>query len=335
MGWWRQIFRTRAEDWTYGKLQPSQVPGGEPSRQVAAEGEYLSAFVHSLHVCDVRRGVSRFYGAVHSLVSVPPSRLGERAEFHSLTTPENLRNLDARNVNRVVTLDQRILGPVPYRGGDVEIELGLFSVKSADLADPFLSVLEDLASSAGVAFVAVARPFVEPLKRGIGLLTGSDGPSILEIGLAKVFNPAETGHFVVMRAPKGQVELDTLSLDEDGTLLRGGKAVRDYPYVVISIQASPERPDWRLIPDVAKAYAELEQAVAKQKVNDIRDALSAFKVAVHWSPDLLPADSERIYELVKAQTGKTVDAVQTAAGPPTLLPRLDELDLPEAVEAGG
>lgn len=328
MGWWKQIFRTRAEDWTYGQLTPAQVRDGKPSREIKAEAEYISAFVHSLRVCDVRRGVSKFYGTVHSLASVPPSQLGERAEFHALTTPEGLRNLDAKNVDRVVTLDRRILGPVPYRGGDLEIELGLFSVKSADLADPFLSVLEDLSSLAGVAFVAAAKPFAEPLKRGIGLLTNSADASILEIGLAKTYNPVKTGYFVVMRAPRGRIPLDSLSLDEDGRLLADEAAVKDYPYVVISIEGSPERPDWRLIPEVAHAYGELERAVAKQDMNDARDALSAFKVAVNWSPDLLGADSERIYQLVASLTGKTLDAVQTAVSPEApRLPRLDELDL--------
>lgn len=328
MGWWKQIFRTRAEDWTYGRLMPSQLPDGQPSRAIEAEAEYVSAFVHSLRICDVRRGVSKFYGTVHSLASVPPSRFGERAEFHALTTPEGLKNLDAKNVNRVVTLNQRILGPVPYRGGDLEIELGLFSVKSADLADPFLSVLEDLSSLAGVAFVATARPFAEPLKRGIGLLTDSVGASILEIGLAKIYNPAETGYFVVMRASKGSVALKSLSLDDDGRLLADGVTVKDYPYVVISIEASSQRPDWRVIPDVAQAYGVLERAVARQNMNDAHDALSAFKVAVHWSPDLLSVDAERIYELVASLTGRTLDSVQTAAGPPaTRLPRLDELSL--------
>lgn len=327
MGWWSNIFRTRAEDWTYGPLSPTQVPDDLPHRKIVAEEEYVDIYVHSLRVCNVRKGVSKFYGTVHSLISMPPYRPDEPAEFHALTTPQSLKNLDAKNLHRVVNLDIRVLGPAPYRGGDLEVELGLFSVKSADLADPFLSVLEELSQLAGVAFVAAAKPFVEPLKRGIGLLTGSGDANILEIGLAKTYNPAETGYFVVMRAHKGEVTLEDLRLDDDGKLLKGGAPVEDHPYVVIRIEASSKRSDWRLVPDVASSYRTLDEAVRRQNLPDIHDALSALKVAAQLSPDLLSHDSARIFELVEEQTEKALNAKQTAGGGAPGLPGLGELTL--------
>jgi hypothetical protein len=326
MSWWNNILKARAENWTYGALGPEQVDDGLSHRKIVAEEEYVDIYVHSLHVCKVRRGVSKFYGTVHSLISVPGSRSDDRVEFHALTTPENLKDLDAKNLHQVVNLDARILGPTPYRGGDLAVELGLFSVKSADLVSPFLSVLEELSQLAGVAFVATAKPFVAPLQRGIGLLTDSSDSNILEIGLAKTYNPAETGYFVVMRAPRDKVALEDLLLDESGRLLENGVAIEEWPYVVIRVEASSRRADWLRVPDVAGPYRILDDAVRRQNLPDVHDALSAFKVALHLSPDLLSKDADRIFELVEAQTEKALTATRTAAGPQEGLPGLEALD---------
>lgn len=327
MGWWSDIFRKRAEDWTYGELQPSQVPDGLSQRPVAADEEYLDVFVHSLRIADVRKGVSRFYGTVHSLISLPSARPDGPVEFHALTTPEELRNTDAKNLHRVLVVDQRVLGPVPYRGGDLEVELGLFSVKSADLADPFLSVLEELSSLAGVSFVTVAKPFVAPLKRGIDLLTGADGANILEIGLAKTFPQARTGYFLVMRAPVGSVPVADLKLGSDGKLLLNGAPVEKYPYIVLKVGASSVRPDWQQIPDIAEPYKILDDAVRRRNRDDVKEALGAFKVAALWSPDLLNRDAKRINELVETRVTEAEKAAQMSTEAVPGLPPLAELTL--------
>lgn len=327
MGWWSQILRSRADDWTFGRLDPSQTPGNPPNREIQPEAEYLSVFVRSLRVCNVRKGISRFYGTVHSFISLPASGARDPVAFHTLTTPEGLRNLDSKNLNRVVTLNRRVLGPVPYRGGDLDIELGLFSIKAAELADPFLSVLEELSSLAGVGIVATAKPFVGPLKRGIGLLTDSADSDILEIGLAKTFNPVETGQYVVMRARRDQVEIAELTLDAEGRLLRKGAPIVEYPYVVIGIDGSATRPDWREIPDVAEAYGRLRGAVERQRFDDVQAALSAFKISVYWCPDLLAVDAKRIFEIAETQTKQALGAVQTSAGAVARLPALAEIEL--------
>ena len=67
-------------------------------------------------------------------------------------------------------LDQRLLGPVPYVGGDIQAEVGLFSVASGDLTGPYLKLLDLLSQAATVSFIGLALPFVEPIKQGINAL---------------------------------------------------------------------------------------------------------------------------------------------------------------------
>jgi hypothetical protein len=326
MGWWSDIFFRRTTDWTYGVLDAAQVPDGLASAPVEPNTSYINVFIHSLRIRDVRKGISKFYGTVHSFITIPPAHVGGSGVFQMLTTPGELRDLDADKVDRVLMLDKRALGPVPYRGGDVELEIGLFSVKSADLAQPFLTVLEDLATKAGVAFVDVAKPFVEPLTTGIGLLTGSADASVLEIGLAQTMNPVKTGYYVVMRAPRGVVDIASLMLAKDGKLLdASGKVIDDWPYMVLRITASETQPNWHLIPDVATAYDLLGDAVRRQNQVDAREALSAFKVAVKWSPDLLDADADVIVAAATKKVAETLTARQLSTGAEASLPPLREL----------
>ena len=81
-----------------------------------------------------------------------------------------------------------MLGPVPYRGGDIGLEVGLFSIKSADLAKPYLSLMEDISNKAGVSMINTALQFAEPLKNGINLLVGGDVDTLLEIGISNTYN---------------------------------------------------------------------------------------------------------------------------------------------------
>src|SRR5829696_3133081 len=123
MAFWDAIFRRRAEDWTYSYLSEEQVPDEDKPKPMEPNSAYLSIILKSARVVDVRRGLSRLYGTVHSFASVPHLSAGS-AEFQVVTAPEDLRNVDASRIDRVVQLDQRLLGPVPYRGGTLELEVG-------------------------------------------------------------------------------------------------------------------------------------------------------------------------------------------------------------------
>ena len=177
-------------------------------------------YVKSARIVNVRQGLTKFYGVVNSSMAVPHLS-GASAEFNVITTPAFLKNVDAAHIDRVIQLDQRLLGPIPYRGGQLTLEIGLFSIKAVDLAAPYLEVLETMSKQAGVAFINAALPFAEPLKTGINLLVGGGDSSPLEIGVAASAWTPETGYFVVMRAPKGSVPVKDLRVDPGGLSLSG------------------------------------------------------------------------------------------------------------------
>lgn len=316
MGFFSKIFKTRAEDWFFAYLEPNQTPSNSPREKVNPDQAYLSLHMKSMRIVNVRKGLNTFYGAIHSFVSLP-HRGGQPAEFNVLTTPMKLEELDAKNIDRVISLDKRLFGPVPYRGGDMELEAGLFSIKSADLAKPFISLLEDISALSGVSYISQALPFAEPLKKGVNMLTGSEQDTILEIGLSKEFKEQsiETGYFVVMRAPKGQVDAKGLKVDSTDFRLTdvNGKAIKDFPYIVFELSQDRKRSDWFAIPELQKPFQELRKDVVEGNYTSAEESLKVFRRTVLTCNDLLFADAKKLYAQVERETNETLGTGTTSA----------------------
>src|ERR1039458_9076544 len=318
MGVWSAIWKTQAKDWTYTKIPANKTPEGLAHADVKPEDGYLNVWLQSFRITNVRKGLKKFYGTVYSFTSLPilDGNGGKKAEFQVATTPGQLKNIDAEHVDRIIVLNKRLLGPIPYRGGDVELEVGLFSIKEADLAGPFLSVLDSLSKTAGVSFISAALPFAGPLKDGINLLSGASSDSILEIGLSTVYSPAETGYFAIMRAQQNQVDPAQLRIDNNRQLVedRTGKPISDYPYLVFRVEVSKQREDWFLIPDLAAAYKALRDEIKGGVLNKINDAFAVFRRTALTCPDLLLADAKLLVAKIASDVKAAVGTTPTAAG---------------------
>lgn len=233
MSWFEDVFKQGTQDWVFSRLGADQVQQAPiPVEGVAANDSYVSVRLRSLRLVNVRHLTRMFYPVAHSFTSLLHRGKGE-AEFQVVTTPTKLTAIDPSRLDRVIQANIPLLGPVPYRGGGLGLELGLFSVEEADLAKPFLAMLEGLSAAAGVSVVSTAMQFVTPLKQGIEAITGTAGGAILEIGVSTRLDPLTTGYYIVMRAHKDAVAVENLIVTgEDFRLVdrRTGQPVADFPY---------------------------------------------------------------------------------------------------------
>jgi hypothetical protein len=328
MGLWSDLWKTKAKDWTYAEIPANKTPEGIGHSPVAPDSGYLDIFLHSARIADVRKGLSKFYGTVHSFISLPVLD-GKKADFQVVTTPGDLKNIDVSNLDRVIVMNQRLLGPIPYRGGDLEIEMGLFSIKSADLAAPFLGVLESMSKAAGVSYVNAALPFVGPLKDGINLLAGADKDSILEIGLASTYQPVTTGYFVVMRAEAGKVDPNKFRIDNHHQLVEdsSGAPIGQYPYLVFGVKVSQNRDAWFMIPELAQAHGQLRKTIQGGDQTRVDEAFVVFKRTALTCSDLLLADAKQLVSKVEKEVKEVVAGGLTAAGPARDLRPLEKVPL--------
>jgi hypothetical protein len=229
--------------------QPIVVANEAASHPVLPNKHYVTVWLRSMRITHTRFGTDKYHGCVHSFISLLDMRQGT-AEFHVISTPEKVRNVDAQSTDGVVTQDIPLLESVPYRGG-LRVQLGLFSIKAGDLTAPYLNMLDDLSGAAGVGFVRQALQFVNPIKNGINLLLGGGRDVKLDVGVNKGFPAPSTGTFLVMRAPSDKINVDKLTLNNNLEVIDDEKKlVKEYPYLVFSVATSDTRDNWFAIPEI-------------------------------------------------------------------------------------
>jgi hypothetical protein len=322
------FWKTDAKDYVYGLLDASQCPPEIVVRSVPEDEAYVEVTLRRLKILYVRVGTKKFYGAVHSDAGLFHDS-GQVVNFKSLISPEELKgkDVDAAHLDRVIISNQPLIGPTPYRGGSLQLNLVLLSVKSVDLAGPFLDVLSGLASAAGVSYVSVAQPFLKPLAAGIDLLTGTSGASVREIQVMTALKPLRTGVFVIVRAPSDELSLSQLRVNSDFTLTYSdGSPVQKYPYMVVSIESSPTRPDWKGIPDIKKAYDQLVAAVKKDKPKEYKETFDAFRRTALLSDDLLFDHAQELVSQVQKRMDALMGAPLTKGGTEKEVPEIEAFD---------
>jgi hypothetical protein len=310
MSGWDRIWRTRSEDWFFARLPLAAGAAVEP---VAPDAAYLSAHLTSLHVVDVRVATRRFHACVTSLFTMG-TRTGDDAQFLTVTTPRALRGADPAHADRIVTLDRRLLGPVPYRGGDVDVEIGLFCVPTTDLLDPYLNLLDAVTSVAGVSLLATPRALVESARAAVETLLGVRDGSVLQIGLLTSLGPPIPGYYCVVRAPRDDPALDGLRLAEDHRLVQRDGVAVEHPYLVFRLTAGDRRDDWANIPDLRADYERIRDAVRDGDLARAEHAVAVFGRAAAFSPDLLVPDGLRLRDLVGEQVRAAFPATATVGG---------------------
>jgi hypothetical protein len=200
---------------------------------------------------------------------------------------------------------------VPYRGGGLDIEIGLFSLPGGYLVGPYLDFLGEVATAVGTAYLPPAAALAAPLRQGLDLLFGAAADARLEIGLAHTWAEPTPGYYAAVRAPAppGGFTLgpDTRLHNPDGT------AVTE-PYLVLRLVSGQQRHNWAAIPDIQAAYQALSDMVRRSDLVGAREALAAFRRAAVFSPDLLATDGARLHDLVRDQVTLALPAVGTVGG---------------------
>jgi len=271
--WLTEFWKQEQQHWTLCTVQAPQIqrpadtfPDGHTLEPHKA---YVTLKMRSMAIDASRIGWNRFHAALLSRCQLG-LRDGSQMDIRTVLSPDFLHGLDQKHLERVLHMDRMIFGPAAYIGGPLFVEIGVFAVKHADLASPFLSLLEELAGTAGVSFVSAAMPFAGPIKNGIELLTGTADAVRLQIALLREFDPIVTGWSALIRQPASNLSIGDLSVrDGNYELLYKSKPL-DTQYLLFSFEGSSTRPDWGRFPELREAYAEFRNHVAAGRQNEAK-----------------------------------------------------------------
>lgn len=321
MNFW-DFWKTEAKDYVYGQLEPDQGPPGTTSIPILKDNHYVRVVLRKMRIVNTRIGTKKFYAAVHSDVGLWHDS-GRFVNFKQLITPPELKDVESNNLDRAIVSNQPLLGPTPYRGNPLQLNLALVSVRSADFAGPFLDVLSGLAGAAGVSFINVAQPFLKPLAAGIDLLTGISGSAVREVQVMTNIEPLKTGVFVTVRAPTEELRLGDTRVAPDYTLTySNGKSLSNYPYIVCSIETSTSRDDWRGIPEIKGAYDHVVEAVKSDRPKEYDESFVVFRRVTLLSDDLQFDHAKELVTQVRRKMDELMGAPLTARGKQREVPTL-------------
>jgi hypothetical protein len=308
-----RIMKTPAKDWYYSALPANQTPNDIPTTVLSANTSYLNVYLKSVSIVNIRHGFRTFY--LHSFISLDTRN--SKAEFNVVATPNELAEVAFGNLDRIPTfstgiskerwqltnLNKRLLGSIPYRGGDVQIDLGFFSVQLSDQSTSFLSRVADMSNLAGVSFIGKVMPFMNPISKGVALLDSNNTTTELEVGMATYNYEVTTGYYVSIAADKSKIQTGNLYIDpEDYKLCDDNcKPIQDHSYMVFSISSTDKKYDWFDIPELASTYETLRDDVRKGDTNAAAESLRFFKRTVLTSNDLLPNDAKEIATTVEKE----------------------------------
>ncbi len=283
-----------------------------------------------------------FYAAVHSTILVHD----DSGEVRSLSTFSSLdpalTAIDKHAGERMVQGARTLLEYAPFRGSQFASTIALIAVEAVDYAKPLLSTLQKLSSVAGATFFSAAAPLAEPLLTGIQALAEVAGGSGTQIVYAGNL-PLHTGIFLLAATEVSGFNWADYSFGSDYTLLYQGAPVTGFPYMVLTIEAADERPNWRQIPAIQAAEATLDDAVkaAGRKIavagsdeqNKVEDALFAFRWVCLNCEDLCPEDGTRVADVAVAQV-KALIAAGSSLNLSDGTRGLDEIAAPAAAPSG-
>jgi hypothetical protein len=239
------LFRTEGVHLFWMRMADDRVAGGSSGQPLEADRSYVVLRLAEMYLGSSRTLWRKFSPLVHAFTSYG----SDKREEHGIAGPGQLQELGDANLDRVIALNTRLAGPTPYRGGDVTVLMGLYSVPREDSAAALVATVGALAGIVGGGAVGAAQ-LAQVIKSGVDGILGLDGTR-LRLGVRDSFaidNPLRTGFHVAIGAPENEIPRDRLWL-RDTRLVEGpspvaGRGYVGQDYFVLRLDGPDRRSDW-------------------------------------------------------------------------------------------
>lgn len=279
--------------------------------QLETEETYLRLRLTRMFLRNQRDWFKTKYPIVHA--SMEFAGIDKTVEAHFVARPEVAGDDKESDLDQVVTLDQTLLGPVLYRGGDLDLLLGLYAAPQDDWAERFIGLAEGVSQFALAAPLATAIPVAKTIKKAIESTLGGDGVS-LRLGLDKELKENDwlaPGYIVMIAAPDDAIDPTNLTVESGELLTKQGDIYRAHDYIVLAIEVTDIRSDWQSL-GYGSMWQELKQIATKaDDIQQVKEAYVTFSGAILASPDLSMTDRRRIVALAQQQIREIREARST------------------------
>jgi hypothetical protein len=299
----KDIFVGKATKLFWRRLPAGQVAEGYTESDITNDQAYFLLRLKEMYLRTTRVVLRKYYPMLHGYAAYSGQ------EVHSVSGPGQLRELGDRNLERLINLNTRLTDVTAYKGGDVDILVGLYAIPGQDAGEVLINTLSSVASLAGLA-VGQAMQIANLVKTGVEGMLGLN-TAALQLGVRDTFypeNPFRSGHYVGVNAPAERVDLSQLWL-RDGRLVKGPDPFRsrpydDFDYMVLELEHREYRDDWPRLPGMIESNDKFDQVMGDkglkpaQKREQLGLLWPEFQNALDTSPFLVEPDRQRIAKSV-------------------------------------
>jgi len=237
------------------------------------------------------------------------------------------KNLGTSDLGKVIQYNYPITSLFPFNQGLIELETGLFSIKSTDPIAKFIKVMERFSKLLPVPEFSSVVNLAKPVYEGIEELLNT-GDRQLELVYQQAFTDAngggsnvlKAGYFAVILAEEHQFNSDNLCVVNDSlqvgspgktkTFIRDGKPLTGYSYMLFRIEKQTQQ-DWESLTKIKELVDLAQDAVSNGKYEEVKATLiPAIRTTIMRSPDI--AKSDRIPMIRKIEQNLKESGLQAA-----------------------
>lgn len=259
---------------------------------LAPNDAYFSIWLCEMHLCE-----DQAWGVDYAPCAVAISEFaydGSKLKLPMVVGTELLAEFAELATNKRINFsDTPLVGPMPYRGGDLAFFLGLYGIKTSDAVRDALSMVASLSAGAGFdlkSYLDLAGLLSDSVSQLL-----NRGDRVPKLGERQVFNTDKTAgltdtYLIMINAPQSKVPFDRLAVDEERLCLRAdGAALVPYTqhdYCLLKIIFRSSRGDYAQLPFYKRVEEARQQALDRQPERARWTLIDAMK-AIDASPDLI------------------------------------------------
>ncbi len=302
MGWIKNLVETikgkQAIDWTF--VEGISVAGSPiEGKPIEPDKCYVELYVDSLKLGRTRKFATTFNGVVYAFAHT--ARQGDVAsKLSAVTQPQEIMNVGATDLNNVITFSKRMFKVIPWRGDPLDLELGLFSVKTGNIASEIADYVVRLSNTIAPGITSTFDPLLPLVTEGLDMMAGQTEQVELELAVDTSLQLQAGKHYALIRLPRNEIDPSKLSVAAGGRILHDGRDI-DASYCLFSIRPRRDNPEWGTIEDLRKLFDQLKTAILGGKHSDAEDAMAAFRRAVVICPDLITEDKKKVIAMAAEQ----------------------------------
>jgi hypothetical protein len=201
--------------------------------------------------------------------------------------------------------DTRVIGPIPYLGGDVAIFAGLFRTVLADERKALFSIFEKLfgacCASGLSSYVVLADKLCDELLNTLGM---EDVKCLL--AERNVFGtsirPLASGYLALVDAAPAELDARQLSVVDNSLYMSDGAGTRPmegYDYCLLRLETSGTRDDFTTLP-FHRRWKTAQANLLRRRLPEANAALLECQSELLESDDVTETDKYRLVEFYQA-----------------------------------